>query len=173
MARPTKLNPTVQQKIISAIRAGNYIETAAAYAGISKNTLYVWLRRGEREKQRIAKNPRCKVKKKELPFVEFADAVEKALADAEVRDVAIIAKAAEEQWQAAAWRLERKFPDKWGRRKLDVEHKGQVEVKNDVARAIIEDEEATTLAHKLLEQLAKDQPGGHGVPCEPGQVDTG
>lgn len=27
----------------------------------------------------------------------------------------LIGKAAENQWQAAAWRLERKFPDRWGR----------------------------------------------------------
>jgi len=34
-----------------------------------------------------------------------------------VRDVAIIAKAAAGgHWQAAAWRLERKFPDRWGRK---------------------------------------------------------
>ncbi|MGB4501182.1 MAG: hypothetical protein WBI21_07950 [Natronincolaceae bacterium] len=77
MARPTKLNPETQNKIITAIRAGNYIETAAAYAGISKNTLYDWLRKGEREKQRVAKNPRYSIRKKEQPFVVFSDAVEK------------------------------------------------------------------------------------------------
>jgi hypothetical protein len=36
---------------------------------------------------------------------------------AEAADVTLIAQAAREgQWQAAAWRLERKFPSKWGRR---------------------------------------------------------
>ena len=124
--RPTKLNFDTHNKIISAIRAGNYIETAAAYAGINKSTLYDWLKRGEREKQRVAQNPRYKIRKSEKPYVEFSNAVEKALAEAEVRDVAIIAKAAEEQWQAAAWRLERKFPDRWGRKRLDIEHSGSV-----------------------------------------------
>jgi len=42
MARPTKLTPAVQKKIVDAIKAGNYMETAAAYAGISKQTLYNW-----------------------------------------------------------------------------------------------------------------------------------
>ena len=37
--RPTKLTPDVQEKIVQAIRAGNYIETAAAYAGVR---MYVW-----------------------------------------------------------------------------------------------------------------------------------
>lgn len=130
MARPTKLTLETQNKIIVAIKAGNYIETAAAYAGINKSTLYDWLKRGEREKQRVEKNPRYKIRKKERPFVGFSNAVEKALAEAEIRDVALIAKAAEEQWHAAAWRLERKFPDRWGRRKLDVDvkHSGDLEV---------------------------------------------
>ena len=130
MARPTKLNFDTHNKIITAIRAGNYIETAAAYAGINKSTLYEWLKRGEREKQRVAKNPRYRIRKSEKIYVEFSNAVEKALAEAEIRDVAIIAKAAEEQWQAAAWRLERKFPDRWGRKKFDIDmkHSGDIEV---------------------------------------------
>jgi transposase len=102
--RPTKLTPALQDKIVQAIRAGNYMETAAAYAGIHKDTLYAWLKRGARER-----SPHS-------PYRQFSDAVEKALAEAEVRDVALIAKAAEREWQAAAWRLERKFPDRWGRR---------------------------------------------------------
>ena len=128
MGRPTKLNYKVQEKIVQAIKAGNYIETAAAYAGINKSTLYDWLRRGEREKQRVEKNPRYRIRKSEKPYVEFSDAVEKALAEAEVRDVLLISKAAEEQWQAAAWRLERKFPDRWGRRVI--EHSGDININN-------------------------------------------
>ena len=128
MGRPTKLDYKVQEKIVQAIKAGNYIETAAAYAGISKSTLYDWLKRGEREKQRVAKNPRYKIRKSEKIYVEFSDAVEKALAEAEVRDVLLIGKAAEEQWQAAAWRLERKFPDRWGRRVI--EHSGDININN-------------------------------------------
>lgn len=127
--RPTRLNYSVQEKIVQAIRAGNYIETAAAYAGIHKSSLYEWLNRGEREKQRVAKDPKFKIQKKEAPFVDFSNAVQKALADAEVRDVAIIGRAAEEQWQAAAWRLERKFPDRWGRKRLDIEHSGEIGIK--------------------------------------------
>lgn len=128
MGRPTKLNYEVQEKIVQAIKAGNYIETAAAYAGISKSTLYDWLKRGEREKQRVAKNPRYRIRKSEKIYVDFSDAVEKALAEAEMRDVLLIGKAAEEQWQAAAWRLERKFPERWGRRVI--EHSGDININN-------------------------------------------
>ena len=113
--RPTKLTSELQSRIVQAIQAGNYIETAAAYAGISKNTLFDWLRRGAREKERVAGKPRARVRKEEAPYVEFSDSVEKALAEAEVRDVVNVMKAADGgQWQASAWRLERKFPDRWG-----------------------------------------------------------
>ena len=40
-------------------------------------------------------------------------AVEKAQAESESRDVALIAKAASEDWRAAAWRLERKAPRRY------------------------------------------------------------
>ena len=101
--RPTKLTPELQAKICFAIQAGNFIETAAAYAGIRKATLHNWLRHGARQTQGI--------------YHAFSEAIEKALADAEARDVALIAKAAADgHWQAAAWRLERRFSDRWGRR---------------------------------------------------------
>jgi len=129
MARPTKLNRDIQNKIVTAIKMGNYIETAAAVAGINKTTLYDWLKRGEREKQRVENDSRKKIRKSEAIYVEFSNAVEKALAEAEARDVMLISKAANTQWQAAAWRLERKFPDRWGRKVI--EHRGSLEVKND------------------------------------------
>lgn len=101
MPRPTKLTPKLQERVVGFVRAGAYVETAAAAAGISKETLYSWLRRGAAG---------------EAPFAAFAEAVEEAQALAEMRDLALIGKAAETEWTAAAWRLERKFPDRYGRR---------------------------------------------------------
>lgn len=166
MARPTKLNFDTHNKIITAIRAGNYIETAAAYAGVNKSTLYEWLKRGEREKQRVAKNPRYRIRKSEKPYVEFSNAVEKALAEAEIRDVAIIAKAAEEQWQAAAWRLERKFPDRWGRKVI--EHKGSLEVKNDesikrIEKQLEQDDESRELLKEFFRRSKEISDNGEGI----------
>lgn len=127
--RPTKLNEETQHKIVTAIKEGNYIETASAYAGIDKSTLYDWLKRGEREKQRIKSDNSAKIKKDEAKFVQFSNAVQKALAESEMRDVSVIGKAAENQWQAAAWRLERKFPEKWGRKfEQKIEHSGNIDI---------------------------------------------
>jgi hypothetical protein len=102
VARPEKLTPELQQKIVDSLRMGNYIETSSAYAGITKSTLYEWMKRGAREKRG--------------KYKEFSNAVEKAMAEAEMWDVALIAQAAKENWQAAAWRLERKYPARWGRK---------------------------------------------------------
>lgn len=143
--RPTKISKSLIDEFSRVIKAGNYIETAAAYVGISKNTVYDWLRRGAREKERLEKNPRAKLKKSEALFVEFSDAVEKALAAAEIRDVMLIGKAAETQWQAAAWRLERKFPERWGRKErlevaAEVDVSGYVNALNAAAEEVWDDE---------------------------------
>jgi hypothetical protein len=108
--KPIEPTDEIQEKICNALRAGNYIEAAAPYAGISKDTFYKWLRHGAEAKR---KTPKAIIHQ---PFIKLADAVEKAMAEAEVRDVATIAKASSSQWQAAAWKLERKYPSRWGRK---------------------------------------------------------
>jgi hypothetical protein len=94
-----ELTPEIEKSILDATRIGNYIETAAAYAGVTKVVLLEWLRVGmEEESGRLH---------------DFAEAVRRAQAEAEVRDVATITKAAQKDWRAAAWRLSQKFPDRW------------------------------------------------------------
>jgi transposase len=125
--RPTKLDDIVEKKIIDLIRAGNYIETASACVGINKSTLYDWLKRGAREAERLEQNPKAKPNPKEEIYMKFSNAVEIAMAEAEARDVMIIANASKADWKASAWRLERKYPNKWGRQdhveaKIQSEH---------------------------------------------------
>lgn len=126
--RPPKLSHEIIEKIVTAIRTGAYIETAAAYAGIHKATFYRWLKKGAEAKRGLHK--------------ELSDAIEKALADVELADLQCVMKHAQgfetkkkvsykkgdrvieereettvrREWQAAAWRLERRFPERWGRR---------------------------------------------------------
>lgn len=109
MARPKgslnayKLTPETHKRICDVIRAGNYIATAAQYAGIHKDTFFEWARRGRQAKSGI--------------YFEFVKDVDLALAQSEAMSLNIITKAAVAgQWQAAAWKLERMYPDRWGRR---------------------------------------------------------
>lgn len=150
--RPNKLTKEIQDKIVHSIKSGNYIETAAVYSGVTKKTLYNWMKRANDELARVDQQPRAKIKKSEEPFVEFLHAVEHALAFAEARDVNIIAKAAEDDWKASAWRLERKFPDRWGRKdKLDADLKhtgkdgGAIQTETTLNLSSLSDEELSSL----------------------------
>lgn len=109
MARPTKLTAALQQRIVAAIRAGCYAEQAAAAAGVHRATFFRWLARGTETGSGL--------------YFEFLQAVRQAEAEAEEIAVTIIREAAlDGAWQAAAWFLERKFPERWSRRdKVDVD----------------------------------------------------
>jgi hypothetical protein len=89
----------VQKRLCDAIAAGNTRNDAAEYAGVGESTLRRWLAQGRR--RRSGK------------FRALLAAVKKAEADAVVRNVAIIQKAASTSWQAAAWWLERKRDADW------------------------------------------------------------
>jgi len=101
--RPSVLTPEIQKQIVGYIEAGCYVETAAQAAGIHKATFYQWLKKSHDDK-------------KDNIYSDFRDAIEKAMAVSELRDVENIQQAAASNWQASAWRLERKFPNRWGRK---------------------------------------------------------
>jgi transposase len=137
--RPHKITDEIIEAVVSAIRAGAYIETAAAFAGISKDTFYRWLKAGARGEGK--------------KLVQFSDAVKRATAESELRDLAVVNRAASTSWQAAAWKLERKYPDRWGRRdRVEIGAAGSGEAKpiqisyTGVATAITGSGTATDLA---------------------------
>src|SRR6266487_6015599 len=115
--RPTSFDAEKAKIIIDTVKAGNYVETAAAYAGVNKSTVYDWIKRGARNES------------KELH--EFSNALYSADAEAEIRDIQTIENASKTQWQAAAWRRERRAPQRWGR-KDHVEMNGTMDL-NHVA----------------------------------------
>ena len=108
------LTDDVQDRIVTAIRAGSYLDDAASYAGISRAVVFKWLAQGRDAQER--RDTGSDLTDFETRLVDFLDAVEKARADAVIRNVGIIQSAAQDgQWQAAAWYLERTNPRKWGR----------------------------------------------------------
>lgn len=107
MGRPTKRTPERERIILDAILAGNSRKVAAALAGIGERTLYDWEER----------------------FPQFSQALEKAEAEAETAMVQIVRGAAVDSWTAAAWWLERRRNETWGRKEtLRQEHSGTVGV---------------------------------------------
>jgi len=118
--RKDKLTPEVQQKLIEAIKEGNYYEAACAYAGISYQTFLNWLERGKREKSG--------------KFFEFFEAVTRAEAEAERKIVKMWIEAIPEDWRAARDFLERRYPDRWGK-KDHLNLSGDVGVKITIVKA--------------------------------------
>jgi hypothetical protein len=101
VGRKTVLNAELTDRIAQMLRAGNYVEVACAAVGVNRCTFYDWYARGEEGVPGLYK--------------DFRERVDQARAEGEARNVALVAKAASRTWQAAAWMLERQYPERWGR----------------------------------------------------------
>jgi hypothetical protein len=99
-------DPDTVQVFLAAIADGNYRETACKLAGISKQTLYNTIKRAEHGDNSAQ---------------AFVDALEKAEALAESETVRNVRQASKlpQFWAAGMTWLERKSPDRWGRRSED------------------------------------------------------
>lgn len=105
--RPT-LAAARRTKLIAALKRGLSRKGACAAARLPRRTFYAWLEQGEPDPETG-----------EYPDDFFGQlAADVAAAEAHVEDVDLktIADASQEgNWQAAAWRLERRFPDDYSR----------------------------------------------------------
>ena len=137
MARPSKLTPELEAEICRLIAdEGLPYNRACQLAGVSETTFYVWKSKGQKAKRG--------------KFREFLESIEKAVAQFQQKQIAIIRRASTEpivnekthvrtdsegkeikekwteykapSWQPAAWLLERRFPDEYGR--VTVKHEG-------------------------------------------------
>lgn len=170
MARPTKLTPERQEKICENIRLGMIYKRAALAAGISPSTFYSWKARGEEETS--------------SEYSEFLETLKKAEAEGEARHLTLIEDAAKgggqstetrevfkkgelveritvskpitPQWQAAAWLLERRYPNRWARySKIEV-HDWRTEIAELVKEGSlsveqVKEELGDSLAQELFE----------------------
>jgi hypothetical protein len=129
VGHPTKYTLENVQAILTALAIGNTAEDSCRAVGVGYSTMREWVGR----------------------YPEFADAVEKAGAQARQRMVGIVVKVASEgNWQAAMTYLERRDPEHWGRRE-------RLDVMMDVRRSIealsndpAEVEAAVAEAHRLI-----------------------
>lgn len=114
VGRPSKYTPERVEKITNAVAVGATFTHACNYAGIDLDTFARWRRR----------------------YTEFAEAIKEAEGKAVIGWLARIEAAAKEgAWQAAAWKLERRYPQDFARRdrmpidvtELDAEIERQLE----------------------------------------------
>ena len=102
-----KLTPELIEKLIPSIEAGNYIETVCQAHGISRNTYYLWLKKGESAKAKTI-------------YRYFYDMVKDAEARAEQKLI--------EEWREKLKEsptnykdfLERRYPERWGKKETHV-----------------------------------------------------
>lgn len=105
VGRKTKLTEKMIEEIAKHIELGMINKDVAQLVGISETTFYNWMNEGENSKD------------DNNIFRKFYLKVKEAEAKAIKRNLAIIQRAANEgNWQAAAWFLERKRPEDWGRK---------------------------------------------------------
>ncbi len=107
--RKTKLTPELQQRFIKALRAGNWIDTCCDYVNIHVDTYYDWMRRAEQGG------------KANRAYSEFSEAVREARAAVEIESVARIRLAGSKgNLKADIFFLERSYPERWGRKRLEL-----------------------------------------------------
>jgi hypothetical protein len=102
VGRPSKLTPELTKRLVDAIKAGNYFETACSYVGIDYSTFRKWMVKGEKAKAGV--------------FFDFFHTIKKAESEAEYRMVAQWQTQIADDWKASRDFLERRYPDRWGRK---------------------------------------------------------
>jgi hypothetical protein len=115
-------------KLCQALMAGNFRSVACEWAGISFRAMRDWMQRGKQQKKG--------------KFRDFRRRVLEAEKQAEIRVVGLVMKAAAEDPKHGQWWLERKFPERWGRK--------DVRVVGDSKRPI-------QIESKPLAQLTRDE----------------
>lgn len=112
---PSRLeDPDVVERLLAGLRDGLPRDAACQQAGLSRRTFYTWQRRA---------------KEGYAPAGALVEAIEQAEAVAEAEHLENIRRAGQHvpQWTASAWYLERKYPERWGRRtREDLEPRVQV-----------------------------------------------
>jgi len=151
-----KLTPALQQRIVDMIARGNCRDVASASCGIYTSTLRKWLSKGA-----LARSE-CR----EDVYSRFLDAMDKAEADLQASMLRNIAEASFNDWRAAAWRLEKLRPQRYGAQ-IRVRVEAEVERLLDVAERIL----APTDFSRLLEAITAASGGGAAGEDQPTETD--
>lgn len=143
---PSKLTPQIQELICQAVRAGNYVEVACDFVGLDKSTFYDWMNKGKAHPHSV--------------YADFSNAVKEARSDSEMMTVQVIKNAMLDNWQAAAWYLERSRPERWSKREhLELEHSGDIKspMVVQIANQLIFDPSVRSLVSQLIPKLLPNE----------------
>ena len=142
--RPSMMTDQVRERLCEALREGNHLDVSCSYAGIGYSTFRGWLVAAQKSDA-------------DRELLDFLEAVTRAMHDFERFAVKSIKDQMPSDWRAAIAMLERRLPQKWGRRER-LEHGGQgggpIPLLNmHEARALYADREVRL----ELDKIAKEQ----------------
>lgn len=161
--RPTKLTKEMHERVVDAVRAGNFLEVAAGFNGIDNSTLHRWIERG---------------RKGVAPYAAFVRDLDRARTASEVEDVVELRKAARggtvrcENCGATValqngdpkirqWLLEKRHQTRWGgKTSLDVKVQRERELEG-LLKYYSDHLDAET--YRRILQLTADYEGGEAA----------
>ena len=114
---PLTLAEQSRQLVTAGLRRGLPIAEALQAAGVPRRTWDAWRKVGEDEIARCAEEG-CDPEPHLAPFVEFVETAMQSRAEGAMVCLERIWAAAENDWRAAAWMLERSMPTIFGRRTI-------------------------------------------------------
>jgi transposase len=122
VSQPLKiLKIGVKEKLLTALAKGATHRIACGFAGINITTFRRWLRHGEALldmfEEEIEKHPH-------KDYFDLYIDVQRVEAYAALKWLDKIDEAAVFHWQAAAWKLERRFPNEYGKVSFEVQQSG-------------------------------------------------
>ena len=140
-----KLTASSQAAVVERIALGATVDSACLLAGIHRSTHYAWMQRGEKAVSSVNDGEHASIQASERVYVDYSDAVKRAQEEAHHKNLTIIQEVAEGDfeyetqtfdtyykdgtlksrkvvtkrrppvWQAAAWFLERRYPELYAR----------------------------------------------------------
>jgi transposase len=101
--KPVALTKEVQEHIVTSLLKGNYLNTACLSAGITRWTFYHWKNRFDNG------DPDAQV------YADFFNNIKRAECRGEELTLDRLSEGSP-GWQAQAWKLERRWPQRWGKK---------------------------------------------------------
>lgn len=147
VTRPSKLTERLIEEFRLVLSRCFYLETACNFLGISRHAVRSWRKRGQLEVDRMAAEETDKCRPSEVLYVKFYHMYIQAIATSEINANGVIIDAGfAGMWQAAAWMLERRHPERYAVNRNEIKEL----VKTTVAQA----EEITELRDSVADLIA-------------------
>lgn len=119
--RKSKLTKALILKLATHIKDGMPYKYAAELSGISEATFFNYLSAAEKACAEITDE--SILSEEDGLFFEFLECIKKAEAEAIEKKMKLMHRHASKKWQAAAWFLERRDPENFGRKdKVSITH---------------------------------------------------